>query len=282
MELRPEDLEKVEFKAVDDGGVDSGEVKELLQRAAERIRALEQEGVRAVGGTVAEMLDQAVKSSEELTAQATADAGTIRETAEAAATTLEGEAAAAKAEAEADRATAAGELEEARAAATSEAEQLVTDAKGEAEQLAAAATSEAEQLVTDAKGESDSIIEEAGAVAAKQITDAEHNAAEKLEAAESAAASLVEDAERSAIERSTLVINESQQRLDRLLAAERDVHDRLQAAMADIQTSVSRVGVDQTKELALTIEDPDPSAGDEARWADDPAPDEVSARRRSA
>ena len=55
---------------------------------------------------------------------------------------------------------------------------------------------------------------------------------------------------------SRTVINEAQQRLDRLLAAERDVHDRLQAAMDDIQASVSRVGVSQAAELALMVEDP--------------------------
>ena len=65
------------------------------------------------------------------------------------------------------------------------------------------------------------------------------------------------------------------------LAAERDVHDRLQAAMSDIQTSVSRVGVSQEAELALTVEDPRPTPVDETRWADDPS-DEISARRRSA
>ena len=84
-------------------------------------------------------------------------------------------------------------------------------------------------------------------------------------------------AEAEAIDRSTRVINAAQQRLDRLLAAERDVHDRLQAAITDMQLSVSRVGVAQDAELALTVEDPNPMA----RWADDP-PDEVAARRRTA
>ena len=48
--------------------------------------------------------------------------------------------------------------------------------------------------------------------------------------------------------------------------------------MADIQTSVSRVGVSQDAELALTVEGPRPTPVDETRWADDPS-DEISARR---
>jgi hypothetical protein len=62
-----------------------------------------------------------------------------------------------------------------------------------------------------------------------------------------------------------------------LLAAERDVHDRLHAAMTDIQASVSRVGVSQSAELALTVEDPNA----EVNWADDAA-DEIAAQRKSA
>lgn len=270
MELRPEDLEKVNFKMVDDGGIDPAEVEKLLQRAAERIRTLEQEGVRAVGGTVAEMLDQAVKSSEELTAKASADAGSIHEAAEAA-----------KAEAQSEREAAKADAEEAREAAEADAEEALTSAKADAEELVAGTKTQIELQMADAKSECESIIEEAAVVAAKQITDAELNAAEKIASAGTEAESLVRAAERNSIERSTRVINEAQQRLDRLLAAERDVHDRLQAAMSDIQTSVSRVGVDQGKELALTVEDPSPSL-DEARWADDDPPDEVSARRRSA
>jgi len=84
-------------------------------------------------------------------------------------------------------------------------------------------------------------------------------------------------AEKNARERSAQVINEAQQRLDRLLAAERDVHDRLHAAMTDIQASVSRVGVSQSAELALTVEDPNA----EVNWADDAA-DEIAAKRKSA
>ena len=79
-----------------------------------------------------------------------------------------------------------------------------------------------------------------------------------------------------------MVIKEAQQRLDRLLAAERDVHDRLQAAMSDIRNSVGRVGVDQDAELALTVEDPSPTVAEDATWADDDPRDEFSKRRKSA
>ncbi len=218
MDLRPEDLEQADLAAVEEGGLDPAAVMDLLRRAAERIRTLEQDGVRAVGGTVADMLDQAVKSADEL-----------REEAEAAAAHLRAEA----------------EVEGAR------------------------------------------MKEEAAALAAKQIGDAERAVAEMIESATAEADALRETAERDAVERATAVINQAQRRLDRLLAAERDVHDRLQAAMTDIQTSVARVGVQQAEELALTIEDPDLSAVDEATWADDDRSDEdrtvaVSSSRRSA
>ncbi len=213
MVLRPEDLERAEFEVVDSGGLDAAAVADLLGRAAERIRALEQDGLRAVGGTVAEMLDQAVKSSENITADATAEADNAR---------------------------------------------------------------------TDATTEAKRITDEAAKVAAKQIADAERAASDQLEQATNEADSVLKKAHSDAVERSTQVLNQAQLRLDRLLAAERDVHDNLRTALADIQASVARVGVDQAAELALTVEELNLSVIDETKWAEDEPEDEVSARRRSA
>jgi hypothetical protein len=115
------------------------------------------------------------------------------------------------------------------------------------------------------------IAHEAAEVVAKTVADGEKAAADKQ------VEEILATAEKNARERSAQVINEAQQRLDRLLAAERDVHDRLHAAMTDIQASVSRVGVSQSAELALTVEDPNA----EVNWADDAA-DEIAAQRKSA
>ena len=49
MAIQPEELDAADVN-------DSAAMKDVLARAAERIRELEQDGVRAVGGTVAEML----------------------------------------------------------------------------------------------------------------------------------------------------------------------------------------------------------------------------------
>ena len=63
--------------------------------------------------------------------------------------------------------------------------------------------------------------------------------------------------------------------------AERDVHDRLQAALADMQASVLRVGVAPEPEKPFTVDDDPPSVVHETLWGD-ASSDEVSVRRRSA
>ena len=207
MDVTPEDLERAEFDSAADGFDPEG-VRELLRKAAERMRALEREGVKSVSDSVSAVLEQAVKSGEELVASATADADAVR----------------------------------------------------------GAADNDAARIAHDA-----------AEVAAKTIADGEKAAAEIVEAADKQVEEILATAEKNARERSAQVINEAQQRLDRLLAAERDVHDRLHAAMTDIQASVSRVGVSQSAELALTVEDPNA----EVNWADDAA-DEIAAKRKSA
>ena len=59
MLLQPDDLESVDV-------ADAEAIRIALAAAASRIRELEREGVRAVGGTVAEMLDQAAAAGDEL------------------------------------------------------------------------------------------------------------------------------------------------------------------------------------------------------------------------
>jgi len=169
---------------------DPAAVKQALADAATRIRDLERDGVHAIGGVVAEMLDHAAKSGDEILDRARDDAQAIR------------------------------------AAAESAAADVIDQANATAEGIAAKAAADA-------------------------------------------------------IERSAQVITDAQQRLDRLLDAERDVHDRLQAALADIQASVLRVGVSPEPKKPFTIEDDPPSVVHETLWGDESS-DEVSVRRRSA
>jgi cell division septum initiation protein DivIVA len=209
VDVTPEDLERAEFGTTD-AGFEPDAVRDLLRKAASRMRALEREGVKSVSESVGAVLEQAVKSGEDLIASATKDADAVR----------------------------------------------------------AAADGDAKRITGDA-----------AAVAAKTIAEGEKAAAERLEAAQEQVEEILATAERNARERSAQVINEAQQRLDRLLAAERDVHDRLKAAMTDIQASVSRVGVSQSAELALTVEDPD----SDVHWADDAGTaDEAAEARKSA
>ena len=64
---------------------DPAAVKQALADAATRIRDLERDGVHAIGGVVAEMLDHAAKSGDEILDRARDDAQAIRAAAESAA-----------------------------------------------------------------------------------------------------------------------------------------------------------------------------------------------------
>lgn len=114
------------------------------------------------------------------------------------------------------------------------------------------------------------LTEDAAELAARRITEADQLAAGRIAYAEQLVEEMLDAAESDARERANRVLSEAQRRLDRMLAAERDVHDRLKAAVADLSESVARVGVDQSRELALTVEEPglDPVTVDDAPWAD--------------
>ena len=77
-----------------------------------------------------------------------------------------------------------------------------------------------------------------------------------LDDAETRSEAQLGQAEDEARRRSTTVIAQAQGRLDKLLSAERDVHDRLVAASADIRVAIGRVAGRQAAELELTTEDP--------------------------
>ena len=122
------------------------------------------------------------------------------------------------------------------------------------------------------RGPAIDLTENAAELAAHRITEADHLAVGRVAYAERQVEEMLAQAEADARSRAGAVLSEAQRRLDRMLAAERDVHDRLKAAVADLSESVARVGVDQSTELALTVEDPviEPVSVDDARWADTP------------
>lgn len=201
MDLTPEQLENAKFRVLDDGGLAPDEVRALLRQVAARLRGIERQGVRGVSAAVSAVLDQAVKSSEEILSGANSDAKAVRKAA-----------------------------------------------------------------VADAV----KINDEARQVAANTIAEGEKKSADRIIATQSEIDQIMADADSAARARSSVVISKAQQRLDRLLAAERDVHDRVTAALDDIQNSLAKAGIDQSRELDLTVEDPgidDPAS--EANWADD-------------
>jgi len=166
VEVTPEALERAEFDSTG-AGFDPDAVRELLRKAADRIRSLERDGVRSVSESVSAVLDQAVRSGEELMAAARNDADAVRFAADA-----------------------------------------------QVDEILAAA-------------------------------------------------------ENTARDRAAQVTKDAQLRLDRLLEAEREVHDRLQTTMSDILEFVSRVGVNQPAEFALKTEEP----------GDRPGEDDIANRR---
>jgi len=141
VDVTPEDLERAEFETAD-GGFEPDAVRELLRNAATRMRALEREGVKSVSESVSAVLDQAVKSGEELVASATTDADAIRAAADVDAGRIAGDAAevAAKSVAEGEKAAAelieAGDkqVEEILAAAEKNARERSTQVINEAQQ----------------------------------------------------------------------------------------------------------------------------------------------------
>ncbi len=147
VDLTPEDLEKADFASAE-SGFDPDAVRDLLSRAAERLREVEREGVKSVSGSVSAVLDQAVKSSEELVATATSDAEAIRATAESDATRIGDDAAA----------VAAGVIAEGEKAAA----ERVDEADGQVEDILAKADADARdrsaKVINDAQQRLDRLL----------------------------------------------------------------------------------------------------------------------------
>jgi DivIVA domain-containing protein len=141
VDVTPEELERAEFDTADEG-FDPEAVRELLRKAAARMRALEREGVKSVSESVSAVLDQAVKSGEELVASATKDADAVRAAAEADAERIAGDAAAVAAKSIADgEKTAAERIEEAE----KHVEEILATAEKNARERSTQVINEAQQ-----------------------------------------------------------------------------------------------------------------------------------------
>lgn len=141
MDVTPEDLERAEFASAD-AGFDPDAVRELLRKAAERMRALEREGVKSVSASVGAVLEQAVKSGEDLIASATKDADAVRAAAEGDAERIANDAAAVAAKTIAEGEKAAAEQVE---SAQREVEEILATAEKNARDRSTQVINEAQQ-----------------------------------------------------------------------------------------------------------------------------------------
>ena len=128
--------------------------------------------------------------------------------------------------------------------------------RSEAEERAAKIIGEAEEAARKRRARVDENAQEtlatAESQAAKIVADAEARASRMVDLATLKADELEKSANGRALERSTEVLNNAQDRLDVILAAERRVHERLLLALNELQGAVDLVGGESSPLLART------------------------------
>jgi DivIVA domain-containing protein len=142
--------------------------------------------------------------------------------------------------------TRKGEADDHAKRVRDEADEAVRILRAEAEERAARITAEATEAARKVR-------EKAAEEAEERLTDAQERATKMVAEAEATASRLVDNAKMRAEEeeltaqeraqqRSTEILNQSQERLDLILSTERRTHERLLAALAEVQTAVDLVG----------------------------------------
>jgi DivIVA domain-containing protein len=162
-----------------------------------------------------------------------------------------------KAEAEERAAQVLAEAEEQvrrlRDRAEEQSSEQLTAAEERARTLVADAEERSSTMLADAEARASALVAEAEERSARLTEDAETRSATMLAEAEATATRLVdtakikaEEEELTAQERaqahSLEILNQSQQRLDLILATERRTHERLVEALAEVQAAVDLVG----------------------------------------
>ena len=253
MALTPDDIEKRQF-GTSRKGYSPDEVKRFLAEVADAQRQTEATPAFArLGDEVASVLESVHRSAESITTSAQTDAEQTR--AEADAYAIE-----TRAKAERDAADHFAAAADDRAAAKR--------ARDAAEAFAASETERITQAKKESEEQASSVLADAQARAEQVTSAAETQAAALLDDAETRSEAQLGQAEDEARRRSTTVIAQAQGRLDKLLSAERDVHDRLVAASADIRVAIGRVAGRQAAELELATEDPTIDIDRVAPWND--------------
>ncbi len=242
-------------------------IESAAQAEAERVRASADTYAAEIRANAERDASERLAAVERTEAETEAAVSEIRTTAERHAAAERAEAERARGEAEAFAAAETERINHLRAEtdthvsvarATLEAE--ATEGRAALQTATAAerdeASARADQLVADAETQAAAVVAEAQARADQLLFDAEAHARDEMTAAED-----------DARQRSGAVIAHAQIRLDRLLAAERAVHDRLVAASADLRVAISRVAGRQDPELELAIDEPLLDARETQVWS---------------
>ncbi len=290
MAFTPEEVAAREFSG-ERRGYSRAEVRAFLVSIAEELerQELSSDAYLSLGSDVANIVRTAENTARELRERthAQVDEELARTRADVAALRAEADRYATERTAEADRhadqvrsdadADAAQQLAESRAiseqlridAATEleEAQSLATRIRSEADEVHRTVASSVVEQRTLADRESSELRAQAAETAARTVADAERRASELVTAAEHRAAAIFESAEDDAATRSATVLSQAQERLDIMLTAERQVHDRLQAALEDLRAAISKVAGRHPAEAQLTTLDLDAELPP-VTWAD--------------
>ncbi|MEO8693899.1 MAG: DivIVA domain-containing protein [Acidimicrobiales bacterium] len=142
--------------------------------------------------------------------------------------------------------TRKGEADDYAKRVRAEADEAARIVRTEADERAARISAEADEAVRKirdkAANDAEQLVKEAEERAATTVTEADATASRMLDNAKVRAEEDEVAAQERAQARSTEILSQSQERLDLILTTERRVHDRLIAALAEVQTAVELVG----------------------------------------
>ncbi|HUP72486.1 MAG TPA: DivIVA domain-containing protein [Acidimicrobiales bacterium] len=142
--------------------------------------------------------------------------------------------------------TRKGEAEDYAKQVRAEADEAARILRAEAEERAARITAETDEAVRRVREQTEKdaqeLVEHAEERASTMVAEAEASASRLLDTAKVRAHEEEVAAQERAQERSTEILNQAQERLDLIISTERRTHERLLAALAEVQTAVELVG----------------------------------------
>lgn len=172
-----------------------------------------------------------------------------------------------------------GEADDHARRVRAEADEAARVLRAEAEERAARITAEADEAVRKlrerATRDAEELVKGAEERAAKMVAEAEATASRLVDNAKVRAEEEEVTAQERAQQRSTEILNQSQERLDLILATERRTHERLVAALAEVQAAVDLVG-GAPERILVSPPDDDTSGQPSGTRAARPQPDQFA------